>query len=85
MTPIDTRITALLARGRSELVAARAALSEKLSAAAAVAVEAHQSGVPETVISESLGVSRNTVRVWLGKGKKVRDVNADSDVDSQAG
>lgn len=79
---MDTRIAALLARAAKGLAAAREALADSSSYAAEIAREAHQSGVPETVISESLGVSRNTVRVWLGKGK-ARNVKQDSNIDPQ--
>lgn len=82
---LDTRLVALMVRARHDLEAARATLAEITSAAIEVTAEAHRSGVPETVIAETVGVSRNTVRQWLAKHKEMkRDGKQDSNIDPQA-
>jgi hypothetical protein len=49
------------------LARARAVEAECRRVAALMAQSAAAEGVPETVISEELGVDRMTVRKWVGK------------------
>ena len=57
----------LLATGARALSKARAADADAKSALRAAAVEAAAAGMPETEIAERAGVTRRTVRTWLGK------------------
>ncbi|MGV7251948.1 helix-turn-helix domain-containing protein [Mycobacterium kansasii] len=64
---MDTYTTAeRRAQGR-KLAQARAAAGEALRVAQIMAQSAHSEGVPETRIAAELGVTRMTVRKWLGK------------------
>jgi DNA invertase Pin-like site-specific DNA recombinase len=50
-----------------KLARARAALDDASRIAQNLARSAHSEGVPETQIAAELGVTRMTVRKWLGK------------------
>lgn len=54
------------AHGR-KLARARAVEAEAARVAAVLARSAHAEGIPETQIADELGVTRMTVRKWLGK------------------
>lgn len=60
-------MTAELRRAARTLRTARQRLDAAMAAAARAAATAAAEGVPETTISEELGVTRMTVRRWLGK------------------
>lgn len=60
-------VTAELRRAARTLRTARQRLDTAMAAAARAAVTAAAEGVPETTIAEELGVTRMTVRRWLGK------------------
>ncbi len=50
-----------------KLARARAATEEALRVAEVIARSAAHEGIPETMIAEQLGVTRMTVRKWVGK------------------
>jgi predicted transcriptional regulator len=50
-----------------KLAAANEARRVAVHAARLAAIEAAAVGTPETVIARELGVTRKTVRAWLGK------------------
>ncbi|MGK2880627.1 MAG: helix-turn-helix domain-containing protein [Mycobacterium sp.] len=54
------------AQGR-KLARARAAADEAIRVSKVMAQSAYAEGVPETQLAESFGVTRMTVRRWLGK------------------
>lgn len=56
-----------LDRVGKELYASRLTLDAATARARDAAIKAHADGVPETVIAKKIGVSRTTVRQWLGK------------------
>jgi D-aminopeptidase len=59
-----------LARAGSALRTARAHVATALAAAGNTARDAHTAGMSEVLIADTLGVTRNTVRRWLGKPRK---------------
>jgi DNA-binding transcriptional regulator YiaG len=59
-----------LARIGAELQATRENVSALLTEAANAARAARAAGMSEVVIARTLGVSRHTVRAWLGKSRQ---------------
>jgi DNA-directed RNA polymerase specialized sigma24 family protein len=56
-----------LDRVGKDLYSSRMALDAATVRARDAAIKANADGVPETVIAKKIGVSRTTVRQWLGK------------------
>lgn len=56
-----------LRQAGKRLAAANEARRVAIQAARLAATEAAAAGVPETVIAREIGVTRMTVRAWLGK------------------
>lgn len=56
-----------LDRAGGDIWGARKTLDACMWRASVAAKKAEKKGIPETVIAEKLGVSRMTVRKWLGK------------------
>lgn len=56
-----------LDRVGKDLHYARQVLDASTWRAKDAAIKAHGKGIPETEIAEKIGVSRTTVRAWLGK------------------
>lgn len=61
------KLNSALDRAAQDLRHSRQVLDASTWRARKAAIKAHDKGAPETVIAEKLGVSRTTVRSWLGK------------------